>query len=185
MRASHLRKWDLTVFYDGWRQTVVFRTGTTEYATEYCRGLKGVGETPADCVRTGEPTAYRAPRRGWDRTSDLPRVKLRLSQEGVVCAGHAGRTGPILKVTSTQSKRRGGYGADENESVIHGSQADPVRDTGHRTPAAAMRPHDSPSLVEAPLARLQAEPRQPPRLNGFTVRVMVSQGVACCGSDVR
>ena len=55
---------------------------------------------------------------GWDRTSDLPRVKLTRSQKRDVCAGQTGRIGPILRVRSTQSKRRGGCGADENESLI-------------------------------------------------------------------
>ena len=56
MRASHARKWDLTEFDDLWCQTVVIQTDTTEYTAEKCRGFRGVGETPADCVRTGEPT---------------------------------------------------------------------------------------------------------------------------------
>src|SRR5262245_9462692 len=55
---------------------------------------------------------------GWDRTSDLPRVKLRRSQNRDVCAGQSGRTGLILRVQSTRYDRRGGYRADENEPVI-------------------------------------------------------------------
>jgi hypothetical protein len=55
MRASHLGRRDLTTFYEVCCQTVVFRTGTTEYAAETCRGLKRVVETTADCVRPGEP----------------------------------------------------------------------------------------------------------------------------------
>jgi hypothetical protein len=57
MRASHLRRLDLTALYEVCCQTVVFPTGTTKYAAETCRALKRVVETTADCVRTGEPTA--------------------------------------------------------------------------------------------------------------------------------
>src|SRR5262245_32141983 len=59
MRGSYLGKWDLTAFTEVWRQKVVIRTDPTEYTAEYCRELTGVGETRADCVRTGEPTANR------------------------------------------------------------------------------------------------------------------------------
>jgi hypothetical protein len=55
---------------------------------------------------------------GWDRTSDLPRVKLRRNQKPDVHAGQAGRTGPILGVQNTRYERRGGCGADEIEAVI-------------------------------------------------------------------
>jgi DNA invertase Pin-like site-specific DNA recombinase len=74
-------------------------------------------------LRTGYGLANRlptAPRRGWDRTSDLPRVKLRRSQKSDVCAGQAGRIGPIVRVESTQYERHGGCGADENEPAIRG-----------------------------------------------------------------
>jgi hypothetical protein len=57
---------------------------------------------------------------GWDRTSDLPRVKLRRSQNRAVCAGQAGPTGLILRAQSTRYDGRGGYGADEIEPVIRG-----------------------------------------------------------------
>jgi hypothetical protein len=72
-------------------------------------------------LRTGCGLANRlpiAPRRGCDRTSDLPRVKLRGSQKRDACGGQTGRIGPILRVQSTQSERRGGCGADENKLVI-------------------------------------------------------------------
>ena len=55
---------------------------------------------------------------GWDRTSDLPRVKLKRCQKRDVCAGQAGRTGPSLRVQSTRYERRGGCGADENRPAI-------------------------------------------------------------------
>jgi hypothetical protein len=45
-------------------------------------------------------------------------VKLTGSQKRDVCAGQTGRIGPILRVQSTQSERRGGCGADENDPVI-------------------------------------------------------------------
>ena len=50
MRASHLGRRDLTALYEVCCQTVVFRTGTTEYATETCRALKRVVETTAECA---------------------------------------------------------------------------------------------------------------------------------------
>ena len=50
---------------------------------------------------------------GWDRTSDLPRVKLKRCQERDLCAGQVGRTGPILGVQNMRYKRRGGCRADE------------------------------------------------------------------------
>jgi hypothetical protein len=34
MRASHLRKWDLTAFDDVWRKTLVILTATMEYTAE-------------------------------------------------------------------------------------------------------------------------------------------------------
>jgi hypothetical protein len=45
-------------------------------------------------------------------------VKLTGSHKRDVCAGKTGRIGPILRVQSTQSERRGGCGADENDPVI-------------------------------------------------------------------
>ena len=48
MRASHLRKWDLTSLQDVCRQTTVILTDTTEYIAETCRGLTEVTEAPAD-----------------------------------------------------------------------------------------------------------------------------------------
>src|ERR1700746_289184 len=50
---------------------------------------------------------------GWDRTSDLPRVKLKRCRKRAVIAGRTGRTGPGLRVRTTQYERHGGYRADE------------------------------------------------------------------------
>ena len=68
-----------------------------------------ITEKPVTCTDACGP--------GWDRTSDLPRVKLRRSQNRDVCAGQIGRAGPILRVQSTQSKPRSGCGADEVEPL--------------------------------------------------------------------
>jgi len=62
-------------------------------------------------VRKGGP--------GWDRTSDLPRVKLMRGRKRAVIAGRTGRTGPGLRVRTTQYERHGGYRADEVAPVIH------------------------------------------------------------------
>jgi len=61
-----------------------------------------------------------------------------------VCAGQVGRTGPILTVKSTQSKPRGGCGADENEPVIRRDMPTLRSDTDHRTAAATMYRHTAP-----------------------------------------
>ena len=70
-------EWDSTAFNDLWCQTVVIETGTTEYTTESCRGLMGLGETPADWVRTEEPTAY--------RTAARPFIDSLFDPRGCVC----------------------------------------------------------------------------------------------------
>jgi hypothetical protein len=50
---------------------------------------------------------------GWDRTSDLPRVKLKRCQKRDRSAGRAVRTGSSLRIQSARSQRHGGCRADE------------------------------------------------------------------------
>jgi hypothetical protein len=71
---------------------------------------------------------------GWDRTSDLPRVKLKRCQKRAVIAGRTGRTGPSLRVCTTQSERHGGCTADEIAPVTrtHGCGVPSAR---RRSPA--------------------------------------------------
>src|SRR6185312_6641360 len=78
---------------------------------------------------------------GRDRTADLPLFRRRRSQKQDVCAGQVGGTGPILTVKSTQSKPRGGCGADENEPVIRRDMPTLRSDTDHRTAAATLYRH--------------------------------------------
>ena len=61
------------------------------------------------------------------RPRELPLFRQRRCQKADVGAGQAGRTGPSPRVQSTQSERRGGCWADENEPVIrrHGRVAWP------------------------------------------------------------
>jgi hypothetical protein len=82
---------------------------------------------------------------GWDRTSDLPRVKLKRCRKRAVIAGRTGRTGPSLRVRTTQSERHGGCTADEIAPVTrrHGCGVPSARRRGVPLSTTALLPRAS------------------------------------------
>ena len=97
-------------------------------AQEFCRSRRAPGREPganenAALFSIQWPMRYQGflaiPARSLGQ--DLPLFRLRRGQKREVCAVKAGRTGPMLRVQSTQYERRGGCGADEIRGEWHGN----------------------------------------------------------------